>query len=399
MLDRLIHIVKGDRILWLVILCLSIFSLLAVYSATGTLAFKYRGGNTGYYLLKQIAILFGGLGVVYLAHLLDYRYYSKLAQLLLIATVPLLIYTLFFGTSLNQASRWITLPGIGITFQTSDLAKLALIMYMARILSRKQEEIKDFQRAFLPVITPVILICLLIAPDDLSTALILFMTCILLMFIGRIHLGYIAATLGMGALGVALLLATLFIVPEDLLPKRMPTWKHRIERHFGIADPAASSVTESYQVVQSKIAIANGGIFPNGPGNSTQRNFLPHPYSDFIYAIIIEEYGLLGGAFIVGLYLLFLFRCIRIVIRAPKAFGALLAVGLGLSLTIQAMVNMGVAVNLLPVTGMTLPLVSMGGSSVIFTSVAIGIILSVSRETEPDDDAPQSFRSAALSPN
>lgn len=362
----------GDKVIWFVVLMLSVFSLLAVYSSTGTLAYKYQQGNTEYYLLKHFSILAVGLILMYLAHLVDYRYYSRIAQLLLYLSVPLLIITYFIGTEINSADRWITLPVVNLTFQTSDLAKLALIMFLARVISKKQDIIHDFKNAFLPVILPVLLICLLIAPANLSTALMLFTTSVLIMFIGRIKIAHIAAMAGMMVVVLGLMILILKLTPGK---DRVDTWINRIE-NFRDKD------SEPYQVTQSKIAIAKGGLIGNGPGNSHQRNFLPHPYSDFIYSIIIEEYGLVGGAFVVFLYLLFLFRTIKIVVKSPNAFGGLLAVGLSISLVLQAMINMAVAVSLVPVTGQTLPLVSMGGTSLFFTSIAVGIILSVSRDAE-----------------
>lgn len=374
-MKALLKQLHGDKVIWLVVFTLSIFSLLAVYSSTGTLAYKFQQGNTEYYLLKHFAILAAGLGMMYGAHLVDYRYYSRISQLLLYLSIPLLILTYFIGTEINSADRWITLPIINLTFQTSDLAKLALIMFLARVISKKQDIIHDFKNAFIPIILPVVVICLLIAPANLSTALMLFTTSVLIMFIGRIKVVHIAAMGGIMLVSLALMI---FILVKTTENNRVATWVNRIEaQYFKDADDS-----EPYQVTQSKIAIAKGGIFGNGPGNSHQRNFLPHPYSDMIYSIIIEEYGLIGGAFVVFLYLLFLFRAIKIVVKTPNAFGGLLAVGLSISLVLQAMINMAVAVNLVPVTGQTLPLVSMGGTSLFFTSISVGIILSVSREAE-----------------
>ncbi len=363
---------RGDKNIWLVVFLLSVFSLLAVYSSTGTLAYKYQHGNTEYYLFKHLSILMIGLVLMYFAHLVDYRYYSRIAQLLLYISIPLLLITLLTGTTLNEAPRWLTLPVINLTFQTSDLAKLALIMFLARVISRKQDIIHDFKKAFLPIILPVIIVCMLIAPANLSTAMMLFTTCILIMFIGRVRVVHIAATAGMMIFILLLMVLVLKYTPGS---DRVDTWISRIESFWG-------KDSEPYQVTQSKIAIAKGGIIGEGPGNSHQRNFLPHPYSDFIYAIIIEEYGMIGGTIIIFLYLLFLFRSIKIVAKTPNAFGSLLAVGLSTSLVLQAMINMAVTVNLVPVTGQTLPLVSMGGTSLFFTSISVGIILSVSRDIE-----------------
>ena len=374
---------QGDRMIWLVVTLLFLVSMLAVYSSTGTLAYKMQVGNEKY-LLKQIAMAVAGLLLMFVTHMIDYKYYSRIAQLLWVLSIPLLIYTMFFGTDLNSASRWITLPFVGLTFQTSDLAKLALIMFLARQLSLKQDQITDFKESFLPILLPIVVTAVLIVPENLSTAMILFFTSVFIMYIGRIAFKHIMMLFGISVVAFGLLFLIIFMLPDSALKHagRAATWKHRIENFRKGSDDG----DESYQVQEAKIAIAKGGIFKINPGGSDQKNFLPHPYSDFIYAIIIEEYGLVGGAFIVCLYLFFLYRCIRIVIKAPKAFGALLAVGLGIALVIQAMINMAVAVNLVPVTGVTLPLISMGGSSVIFTSIAFGIILSVSRNIESEEN-------------
>ncbi|MXV52775.1 FtsW/RodA/SpoVE family cell cycle protein [Pedobacter sp. HMF7647] len=368
-MQNMLNKTKGDRWIWLIVILLSIWSLLAVYSATGTLAYK-RGVGTEAILMKHLMFVVGGLALMYFSHLLDYKYYAGISKLLMVITIPLLLYTLLFGANVNEASRWVTIPLINQTFQTSDMAKLALITFLARTLTRKQENIKDVKKAFLPIMGSVCVVFILIALANLSTALMLFGVSILLLIIGRISVKQIAIVcLG----GLVLLTAVVFLGP------RRKTYVSRIEvfMHPEKADP-----DKSFQANQSKIAIATGGIMGKGPGNSTQRNFLPHPYSDFVYALIIEEYGLVGGLALVVLYLLFLWRCILIVTQSPKAFGALLAAGLSFSLTIQAFANMAVAVGLGPVTGVPLPLVSMGGTSILFTSVAFGIILSVSRDID-----------------
>lgn len=360
--------IKGDRIIWLVVGLLSLVSMLAVYSSTGTLAYRFQGGNTAYYILKHAIILFIGLGIIFVTHSIPYKYYSRLSQLFLGASIFLLIITLFLGTSINQATRWLTLPGLGFTIQTSDFAKLSLIMYLARLLSQKQHEIKDLKLSFMPVLWPVLLICMLILPSNLSTALILLTTSIILMFIGRVRTFYLVALIGSGVFVIGVFIG---IVLYSKSEGRLGTWKNRIESYV-------SGSGENYQAEQSKIAIATGGVIGKGPGNSTQRNFLPHPYSDFIYAIIIEEYGLWGGFLILAFYMWLLYRAGVIVRRASRTFPALLAIGLTISIVLQALINMAVVVGLVPVTGQPLPLVSMGGSSLVFTSVAIGIILSVS---------------------
>lgn len=360
---------KGDSIIWAVLIVLSLLSLLAVYSSTFTLAYQYRSGNIGYYLIKHIIFILFGFVIVYLTHLIPYKYYSRISQLLVIVSVPLLIITLFFGTNINDATRWLTLPGTNITFQTSDLAKLALIMYVARLLSLKQDKIRSYKEAFVPIILPVVVICALILPSNLSTALLLFMVSVVLMFIGRIRFVYISALVA--SLLLVLILLSMIALKSDW-EGRWETWRNRIVHHV------EQDSEGNYQAEQSKIAIATGGLLGKGPGNSMQRNFLPQPYSDFIYSIIIEEYGLLGGLLVILLYIILLFRAGVLVKRSTRTFPAFLAFGLALMLVMQAMLNMSVAVGILPVTGQPLPMLSMGGTSILFTSAALGMMLSVS---------------------
>ncbi len=366
---------KGDRVIWLTVMLLSIFSILAVYSSTGSLAYKYQAGNTEYYLIKHGFILLFGFGLMYGAHLLKYTVYARFSKIAIILAIPLLALTLFTGTNLNEASRWLTLPIVNLSFQTSDLAKLALILFVARMLSKKQDNIKDFKTTFVPIMGPVIITCALILPANFSTAAVLFATCVILMVIGRIRIKYIMMLMGIGVLTFGMFIGISKLIGYE---GRIATWEKRIETFMN--DDGESS----YQSQQAKIAIASGELFGKGPGNSSQRNFLPHPYSDFIYAIIIEEYGLVGGAIIVALYLVLFFRAIQIAQNSPRAFATFLAVGCAFSLTFQAMINMAVAVNLFPVTGQPLPMLSMGGTSIWFTSIAIGIILSVSRDDEKE---------------
>lgn len=371
--------IKGDKVIWLVVLMLAIFSVLAVYSSIVTLAYKYHGGDTFYYLFKHGLMLVIGFGFMVLVHRLNFKYYSRISQLALYVSIPLLLLTLLTGANINDASRWLVIPVINQTFQTSDLAKLALIIYLARTLSRNQDKMNDFKTFSFQILLPVVAVCGLILPANFSTAAMVFTTSLIVMFIGRVSLKYIFSIIGIGVAGLMLLLLIGKSQP-DLLP-RMGTWAKRIE---SFSDGGSKG---NYQADQAKIAIATGGIMGKGPGGSTQRNFLPHPYSDFIYAIIIEEYGLAGGFTIILLYLILFFRGIRIAQKSDKTFGALLAIGLSFSLVFQAMINMAVAVNLFPVTGQPLPLVSMGGTSIWFTCLAIGIILSVSTKTEESKSA------------
>ena len=386
---------KGDKVIWALVGLLVLASLLVVYSATGSLAYKMYKGNTEVYLFKQIAFIAVGFCIIYFAHRVNYTIYSRLAKIIFLLSIPLLLYTLFFGVTLNEGSRWIKLPIINMTMQTSDLAKLALFMYLARLLSKKQNKIKDFKKGFIPVMLPIAVTCMLIAPANLSTALLLGASCMLLLFIGRVSTKHLMMVIAVAAIPVAILViaavvqhktndtevvAAVSSSESSNLTSRVGTWINRVESF--IYGGIEADNDKMYQVNQAKIAIAKGGIMGLGPGNSEQRNFLPQAYNDFIYAIIIEEYGLVGGAFIIFIYLAFLFRSIRLFKRCPYAFGAFLALGLSFTLVIQAMANMAVNVNLFPVTGVTLPLVSMGGSSFLFTCLSIGIILSVARNVE-----------------
>lgn len=368
--------IKGDKVIWLVVIILSIFSLLTVYSSTGTLSYKYQSGNTEYYMIKHFLILIFGFALMYFAHLIKYTNYSRIFQIALYIAIPLLILTLIIGLSLHEAKRYLPLP-FNLSFQTSDLAKLTLIMYLARLLTKKQEEIKDFKSAFIPLMVPVLIVCALILPANFSTAAMLFFTSLILMFIGRVKLQYLFSLIGI-SLGILIIFLVILYNLPGKEQGRLWTWKHRVEQFVN------NDGEDVYQVEQSKIAIASGGLIGKGPGNSTQRNFLPHPYSDFIFSIIVEEYGLAGGGFIVLLYMVLFFRAVKIITKIPRNFGAFLTFGVSFSLVFQAMINMGVAVNLLPVTGQPLPLVSMGGTSIWFTSLSIGIILSVSKEVGKD---------------
>nr|WP_068890714.1 FtsW/RodA/SpoVE family cell cycle protein [Pedobacter panaciterrae] len=373
-INKLLDKTKGDRWIWLIIILLSLISILVVYSSTSTLAFKRGVGVEKLLLTKHVIFVLIGIAMIYIAHLLDYRYYAGISKVLMVITIPLLVYTLIFGANVNDASRWVKIPLIGLTFQTSDLAKLALITFLARMLTRKQENIKDVKEAFIPIMGSVCVVFVLIAWANMSTALMLFGVSILLLIIGRISIKQIMMVC---AGGFVLLLFVAFLGP------RRDVYKSRIETYI---HPERQNSDKTFQSDHSKIALASGGVFGKGPGNSIEKNFLPHPYSDFVFAMIIEEYGTIGGIIVMSLYLVLLYRCIKIVTRAPKAFGALLAAGLSFSLTIQAFANMAVAVGLGPVTGVPLPLVSMGGTSLLFTSIAFGIILSVSKDVEENNN-------------
>ncbi|MBM3437968.1 MAG: cell division protein FtsW [Bacteroidetes bacterium] len=370
---------KGDKWIWFVIIILSLIGILAVYSATGTLAYSKQGGNTEWYFLRHTGFLLIGLGLLYLTHLIPFSYYSRISQIFLWISIGLLILTLVIGSEINNATRVIPIPGLGITFQPSDMAKLFLVMYISRYLSKNQEEI-DSPKVFWVTLVYILIVVGLIAPENLSTSLVVFLTAGLLMFIGRVNFKYMMY-LSLSGLGlISLLVVVLLNINTDGMEgNRIPTWKKRIETFMGKDDGQGN-----YQQLQSKIAVATGGVFGKGPGNSTQRNYLPHPYSDFIYAIIVEEYGLLGGLIVTGCFLILVYRCLKIVVESPRAFGALVAMGLGLSMSLQAFVNMGVAVGMLPVTGLTIPLVSMGGTSLFMNSIGFGIILGISKYIEEE---------------
>jgi cell division protein FtsW len=355
--------VKGDPIIWCIVLALSIMSVLVVYSATGTLAYKMMGGDTEYYLIKHSGLVILSLAAMYIAHKLDYRYYSGLSRLALWISVPLLVLVYFFGQKFQEASRTFSLPIIGASFQPSDLAKLALIASIASMLSKRQQHISDIKTSLIPMLIWCGIICGLIALANFSTAAMLFATCMLLMFIGRVPVKHLMNLMLIGLLAGALALA---------VGQRLPTVISRIQKFL---DPTELP----FQAEQSFIAISTGGVFGKGSGHSEQRNTLPNAYNDFIFAIIIEEYGLIGGVVTIFLYLALLYRGMLAVSKSDRAFGGLLSAGLSFSLVVQAMANMCVAVGLMPITGLPLPLLSMGGTSLLFTGLSIGIIISVSR--------------------
>lgn len=368
---------RGDRVIWAIIVILSIVSVLAVYSSTGSLAFRERDGATSSYLLKHVVILGGGLVIIYLCHLFSYVKYSRWAPALLATAIGLLALTMWLGVDLNNARRWLAIPFTGLTFQTSDFAKIALIIFVARSIGSKQEYIKDFKEAFVPIIIPVIVVCGMIALSDLSTAAMLFFICMLMMIIGRVAFQYILMLLLTGLTVFSLMVVVGRENPE-LIP-RARTWEKRIATFF---DREQATDDDTYQIEKAKIALAEGGLFGVGPGNSTQRNYIPHPYSDFIYAIIVEEYGAIGGCLLIAVYLLLFFRVVRLITKSPKTFGAMVALGISLLLVFQAYFNIAVCLDLVPTTGLPLPLVSMGGTSTVFTCIAFGIILSVSKYIE-----------------
>ena len=372
---------KGDPVIWFIVFVLSMFSILVVYSATGSLAYKMMGGDTEYYLFKHSFLVIASLVIMWIAHRIDYRYYSKISRIALIISVPLILYAWLFGPELNETSRWISIPIINQSFQPSDLANLALVVSLASMLAKRQKDIADFKKALVPMIIWIGVICGLIAMTNFSSAILLFGTCFLILFIGRIPVKY---------LGLLVLIGIIVGAVAFQVGDRGKTLMSRWDSYTTGELP--------YQAQQSRIAIASGGVFGKGPGQSEQRNYLPHPYSDFVFAIIVEEYGLVGGVAVLLLYLGLLYRGMQAASKSERTYGGLLSAGLSFALVVQALVNMGVAVGLGPVTGLTLPLISMGGTSQLFTGLALGIILSVTRG-EVDKSASNSvsneFREAA----
>ena len=366
---------RGDKGIWAIVMILSCISIAAVYSSTGRLAYLKQGGDTTYYMFKHLGILVVAWGIMYGVHRVKYTYFARFSMLMVGPVLVLLALTLTMGT-VNDAARWIRLGPV--SFQPSELAKLVILVFMARQLTKYQPVIKE-RGTLVKLLWAPLLGAALIFPENLSTAALLLVTCFVMMIVGGVAGRYIWSMVGAGVLFASLFLAMLLIVPAENLPGRSSTWKARVERFGG------GESEESYQVTQSKIAIAGGRVFGKGPGNSTQRNFLPHPYSDYIYSLIIEEYGMFAGIGVLMLYLWFLMRGISIARRCKGSFGSYMVLGVTFMLTLQALINMGVAVDLLPVTGQPLPFLSMGGTSLFFTACGIGLILSVSAEVEKNE--------------
>jgi|TARA_B110000881_G_scaffold58398_1_gene50048 cell division protein FtsW len=372
--------IKGDRIIWAIAALLAIFSFLPVYSAASNLAYIGSGSNTFSYFIKHFVHLFLGFSIIYGVHKIPYRYFRGLSMVMIPVVLILLIITMLQGATIGgaNASRWIRVPIVGFTFQPSTLAALVLMVYVARYLSKVKDEIISFRESVLPLWLPVFIVLALILPANFSTAALIFLMVILLTYVGGYPLKYLSIIIGSGVVVLALFVLTAKAFP-DLMPNRVDTWSSRISSFID------SEVTqEDYQIEKAKIAIATGGLQGLGPGKSIQKNFLPQSSSDFIFAIIIEEYGLIGGIFLLILYLWLLFRIVIVAQKSDSVFGKLLAIGVGIPVIFQALVNMGVAVQLFPVTGQTLPLISSGGTSIWVTCLAMGIVLSVSVKRDED---------------
>lgn len=378
-MKELINSLKGDKVIWAFVALLALFSFMPVFSASSNLAYTRNGsGNAFTYLLKHAAQVLVGFFILYKVHKVPYHYFKTISKILLPVVWGLLIYTLLKGTIIEgaNASRWIQIPFIGITFQTSTVASIVLYVFVARYLSKKRETPITFQNSLWELWTPVFNTLFFILPANFSTAALIFSMVIMLVFIGKYPLKYIGVILGVGIIGLLLFIFVAKTFP-DAFPNRVDTWMARID-NFATEKPDE----DDYQIEKAKIAIASGGLYGLGPGKSIQKNFLPQSSSDFIYAIIVEEYGIFGGLCVLGLYLLLLFRFVVAAHKANSLFGKLVVVGLGFPIIFQAMTNMAVAVELLPVTGQTLPLISSGGSSIWMTCIALGIILSVTKKEE-----------------
>jgi len=373
--------IKGDKTIWSIVAVLAIFSFMPVYSASTNLVYVVGSGSTFGYLIKHMILLIMGFVIIYGVHKIPYRYFSGGSVLMLPIVVLLLIYTLSQGTTIGgaNASRWIRIPFLGVGFQTSTLAGLILMVYVARYLARNKEKKIDFKESLWQLWLPVACILILILPANFSTTAIIFSMVILLAFIGGYPIKYIGFILGFGAVFLTLFILTAKAFP-DAMPNRVATWESRIESF------SKSDGVEGYQVNKAKIAIATGGLTGNGPGKSVQKNFLPQSSSDFIYAIIVEEYGLIGGLSVIFVYFLLLFRIMIAAKKANTIFASLLVIGVGLPIIFKAMINMAVASNLFPVTGQTLPLISSGGTSIWMTCFALGMILSVSASKDETEE-------------
>lgn len=401
---RKLVLFRGDKPLWIIVTVLFLVSLLVVYSATAAMAYREVGGNTSYYLFRQARFILVGFFVIIVVHWIDYRYYARYAKALFQLSVVLVLLTYVIGISLNEASRWIRLPGLGFTFQPSELLKVTLVIVVAQQLGIRQAHIdkipilpaltpggwkKNPQRNFniwykttRPLLLPIIVAILIVLPANFSTAAIIWVTCLIMMMVGRVRQKELNRLIALSVLGGLMII----LVMKFAGVGRFETWVNRMVQ---FVKPESEMLAESnqsrqdtYQIEQAEIAIASGGIAGKGPGNSTQRSQLPHAYSDFAYAFIIEEYGLIGGIAIFVLYLWIFYRSGLIVRRCNRPSQGLMVLGLSLIITMQAFINMSVSVGLLPVTGQPLPFISLGGSSVFFTSIAIGMILGVSRESE-----------------
>lgn len=379
-MTQLFENIKGDKTIWAIIAVLAIFSFLPVYSASTNLVYVAGKGSTFGYLFKHAMLLLVGFGIVFAIHKIPYRYFSGLSVIMLPVVVVLLIVTLTQGTVISgaNASRWIRIPFVGVGFQTSTMAAVVLMIYISRYLARNKDKKIELKESFLALWLPVGVILALILPANFSTTAIVFTLVMLLVFLGGYPVKYILLILGIGVVALSIFILTARAFPDAISNSRISTWSNRIENYM------SGNSEDNYQAEKAKIAIASGEIYGKGPGKSVQKNFLPQSSSDFIYAIIGEEFGFVGAVFIIMLYLGLLFRIVIIATKTATIFGTLLVLGVGLPIVFQALINMAVAVGLFPVTGQPLPLISTGGTSIWMTCFAVGIILSVSAANKKD---------------
>ena len=378
MLNQLSKYLSGDRVIWMIVILLSLFSLIIAYSASSNMAYRLTDGDATPHLFKHGIMLVIGVIAAYYIHKINFKYFSKVSVIGIWISAILLLLTLLLGDSINGSKRWLW------RFQPSDLAKIMLIIYVARTLSVKRDVIKDFKKGLLPILIPIGVICLLILPADFSTAAMLFAVCFILLFVGGVAIKHLLGIIG-SAVGLFGIMILLNMASPGLLP-RVDTWTSRVFAFTEGANDPKTANKENYQSNQAKICIANGALIGTGPGKGTVKNGLYSAQSDFVFAVTLEEFGLIfGGLLLILLYVIFMTRSMRIMSKIESHFGTYMVFGLSFSIVFQALINMGVGVNLLPVTGQPLPLISMGGTSIIFTCVAIGIILSVSREVYQDE--------------
>ena len=370
MFEKIFERLHGDKTIWVLAFLFALISIVTVYSFIPILVAQH-GGSPTTHLIKHAIILSAGMFVMYYTHKLDVKYFSRLAQIMLWTSFVLLFLTLIVGNSVNGAKRWLSIPIINQGFQTSDFAKLAIILYTSRMLVIKKDILDNFKEGIWPILWPILLTCALIFPQDFSTAAMLFMICVMLLFVGRVPFKYVMAVIG----GVVLLGTTviLFALANPGTISRVDTWKNRVEAYNSGDDKEAA------QLKTAQRAIANGGWFGVGPGKGIFKKRTPQAYADFYFASFIEELGLLGGGTLIFVFLLLLYRSFKIAVRTDKFFGALVVVGLSISMTLQAIINMAVPTEIVPVTGQNMPMLGLGGTAILFTCISFGIILSISR--------------------
>lgn len=358
--------------IWIVAIFLALLSVVSVYSFIPVLI-KASGGSTEFYLIKHTLLILTGFGLMYFVHKLPPKIFSKLAKFLIYLSIILLILTLFFGARVNDAGRWLEIPVINTRFQTSDIAKLALVVFLAKMLAVNKDKLNDFKKGVLPILIPAIIVIALILRENFSTAALVFGLTLVMLFIGKTPFKYILLTIGSAVAGLVLLILISIAIP-GLLP-RIDTWMSRVESQYD----GENNPREEMQINNAQMAIYNGGVIGKGPSKGELKHYIPEAYADFYYASFIEEFGFIGGFILVLLYMILLFRSIRIGLKAEKLFQTYVCIGLAMLMIFQALINMLVCTKLMPVTGQNMPLLSMGGTSTWFSCVSLGIILSVSR--------------------